>query len=224
MNLNEYGDMDLMVVAVANALAGELRQILSQQERATFVVSGGSTPGPVYDVLCEADLDWSRVDIIPSDERWVPEVHVRSNARMIRERLLKGRAKAAVFHSIYAKAEHPDNILPIVAEKIAPLLPISVALLGMGADMHTASIFPNSDNTVIALKKRGSPVLVSMEVLDQPDIRVTLSARVLNNAMFKHVLISGRAKRNAIENAQGKKKTKAPIKAVLGGATVHWTL
>ncbi len=224
MNLVEYSDAELMAMDVANQLAGELGAILSHQERVTFVVSGGETPGPVYDGLCAADLDWARVDVVLSDERWVPEVHVRSNTRMLRERLLVDRAAAAVFHPLYVKAAHPEDVLAEIEAGIAPLLPISVCLLGMGADMHTASIFPNGDNVKLALKKKKSPILVAMNVPDVLDARITLSARVLDAALSKHILISGRPKRNAIEAARFKKRSQAPIKAVLSGATVHWTL
>jgi 6-phosphogluconolactonase len=224
MNIIEYGDQELMAMDVANVLAGELRVALSHQDRATFVVSGGETPGPVYDALCAADLDWARVDVLLSDERWVPEVHVRSNTRMLRERLLVNRAAAAMYHPLYARAERPEDVLAELEAGIAPLLPISVCLLGMGADMHTASIFPDGDNVKLALKKKKAPILVPMRVDSQQDVRVTLSARVLNDALNTHILITGRPKRNAIDAARYKKRVKAPIKAVLAGATVHWAL
>mgnify|MGYP002876695717 CR=1 FL=1 len=87
MTLTEYPDAELLALGLADTLASELRMVLSHKERALLVVPGGTTPGPVFDALCDADLDWDRVDILLSDERWRPEVHVRSNTRLIRERL-----------------------------------------------------------------------------------------------------------------------------------------
>ena len=98
MKLLEYADEEMLTIDLANTLAGELRAALVHEDRVLFVVPGGTTPGPIFDALCDSNLDWSRVDVMLSDERWVPEVHVRSNTRLIRERLLVGRAAAARQH------------------------------------------------------------------------------------------------------------------------------
>ena len=222
MKLLEYADEEMLAIDLANRLAGELKAALNHEERVLFVVPGGSSPGPVFDALCDANLDWGRVDVMLSDERWVPEVHVRSNTRLVRERLLVGRAAAARFLPLYAKADAPDAVLAELESNIVPRLPISVLLLGMGEDMHTASLFPKGDNIELALSDR-APVLVAMRTPDQPDTRVTLSARVLNDAMAKHLLITGRAKRAALDRAQSMTRAEAPVRAVLEDMVVHWT-
>lgn len=221
MNLREYPDADMMAIDVANQLAEELTLALEHEDRVLFVVPGGTTPGPIFDDLCEADLDWSRVDVLLSDERWVPEVHVRSNTKLIRERLLVGRAAKARYLPLFAKAHEPEEVLAELEANIVPNLPIGVCLLGMGADMHTASLFPGGDNLEAALKRR-APVLMTMRVPGAEDPRITLSARVLDEALSKHVVITGRAKRNALDRAMQMTRKQAPIKAVLDGATVHW--
>lgn len=219
--LQEYPDAEMMAINVANKLAGELTAALDREERVLFVVPGGSTPGPIFDDLCDADLDWSRVDVLLSDERWLPEVHVRSNTRLITQRLLTGRAAAARHLPLYAAAHEPEEVLADLEANIVPNLPISVCLLGMGADMHTASLFPGGDNLAAALD-RNAPILMPIRAKDAPEPRLTLTARVLNEAMAKHVVITGKAKRAAIERAQGLPPEQAPIRAVLDGATVHW--
>lgn len=221
MKLIDYADDEMLAIDLANHLAGELRATLNHEERALFVVPGGSSPGPVFDDLCDADLDWSRVDVMLSDERWVPEVHVRSNTRMIRERLLVGRAAKANYLPLYARAEAPEAVLAEIESYIIPRLPIAVLLLGMGEDMHTASIFPGADNLEMALSKR-APVLVPMRAPGAPEPRVTLSARVLNDAMSKHLVITGSAKRAALDRAQTLPASQAPVRAVLEDMNVHW--
>ena len=221
MTFRDYPDTEMMAIDVANQLAGELTTALDHEERVLFVVPGGTTPGPIFDDLCDADLDWSRVDVLLSDERWVPEVHVRSNTRLIRERLLVGRAAKARYLPLYAKAETPEEVLAELEANIVPNLPISVALLGMGADMHVASIFPGADNLEAALD-RHAPVLVPMRAPNAPEPRVTISARVLNEAMNVHIAITGKAKRAAYERARGLTSSQAPVHAVLDVATVHW--
>jgi 6-phosphogluconolactonase len=222
MTFDEYPDDEMMAMNVANHLAGELRQALAAQDRALLVVPGGSTPGPVFDALCDAALDWSRVDVLLSDERWVPEVHLRSNTRLIRERLLVGRAARARYLPLFARADQPEEVLAELERNIKPCLPIAVALLGMGTDMHVASIFPDADKRDEALSP-DAPVLLAMRVPSEPDIRVTLSAWVLQTAMRLHILISGPAKRAALERARSLTPQQAPVRAVLEEARVHWT-
>lgn len=221
MSFVEYADCEMLAIDLANVLAGELKAALTHQERALFVVPGGSTPGPIFDDLCDADLDWSRVDVLLSDERWLPEVHIRSNTRLIRERLLTGRAASARYLPLYARAETPEAILAELEANIAPNLPIAVCLLGMGADMHTASIFPTADKLEEALAPR-APILVPMRAPNVPEVRVTLSAHVLDDALCKHIVITGEQKRAALERARYMRPVEAPIAAVLSGATVHW--
>ncbi len=191
MTLNEYPDREMLAINLANVLAGKLTATLMHEDRATLVVPGGTTPGPIFDALCDADLDWSRVDVMLSDERWVPQDDPRSNAGLVRARLLTGRAVAATFHPFFAGGEDPEDTLSKVEAQIEPLLPISVALLGMGADMHTASLFPRGDNLRLALDP-GAPILVSMRAAGLDCTRVSLSARVLRDAMTLHLVITGR--------------------------------
>ena len=221
MRLIDYPDDEMLAMGVANALAEDLTSALDHEARALLCVAGGSTPAPVYDVLCDADLDWGRVDVVLSDERWVPEDHARSNAGMIRRRLLTGRAAAATFLPLYIAAETPEPVLAELETNILPRLPIAVALLGMGADKHTASIFPGADRLDEALDDR-APVLVPMRVPGQEDIRVTLSARVLNGTMAKHIVITGQEKRAALDTALGARAQEDPVVALLPDALVHW--
>lgn len=221
MNFVEYPDSDMLVMSLANKLAGDLENALFQHETVSFAVPGGTSPGPVFDVLCASDLDWSRVHVMLTDERWVPEDHARSNTRLIRERLLMGRAAKARFLPFYAPAAHPDEVLAEVTAPLVDELPLSVLLLGMGGDMHTASLFPGAPGLAEALAP-DAPILVAQEPPTQDELRVSLSARVLDGAMSKHLLITGEAKRDALERAMTLPPEEAPINAVLSKTTVHW--
>lgn len=221
MNLMEYADSEMMMMDVANVLAGELVAALRQNDRATLCVPGGTTPGPIFDVLSAVGLDWDRVTVLPSDERWLPETNERSNARLIRSRLLTGKAAAARFVSLHADAPRPEDAVDDLAATVEGCLPISVLLLGMGADMHTASLFPDGDRLPTALDPE-APVLVTMRAPGAGEPRITLSARVLADAMSIHILITGKIKRAALERALTLPADKAPVRAVLDMATVHW--
>ncbi len=186
-----------------------------------LAVPGGTSPGPVFDTLCGVELDWSRVDVMLTDERWVPEDHERSNTRLLRERLLVDRAAAAGYLPLYADTENPEDALAMLAEPIEQRMPLAVVLLGMGSDCHTASLFPEADKLEEGLSPK-APTLLAMRAPGAPEPRITLSAKVLNGALKKHVLIYGEEKRAALEGARGKALLDAPINSVLPGAQVHW--
>ena len=222
MNIEKYIDADMLAIDVANRIAGDLTVALHNADRVMLAVPGGTTPGPIFDDLCAADLDWSRVDVILTDERWVPEDHPRSNTRLVRERLLVNRAAAARMVPLYGGTAEPEESLERLAAAVEPDLPIAVAVMGMGADMHTASLFPDSPDIAAALAS-DAPILLPVRPESQPEARITLSARILNGAISKHIVFKGQDKMDALQKARHLPYTQAPIAAVLSGATVHWT-
>lgn len=219
MHLETYPDSEMMMMDLANRIAGELNTCLFEHPWASLAVPGGSTPGPMFDALSAADLDWSRVHVFLTDERRVPADHPRSNERLVRERLLTGRASAAEFVRLVPET---DADWANVRARLDKELPISILLLGMGADMHTASLFPGAPELDDALAQ-DAPSLMAITPPDGDlEPRLTLSARVLKGAMATHVLITGDEKRASVERARKLSPKEAPIAAVLGSATVHW--
>jgi len=221
MELIEYVDGDMMMIALASALSRDLRAALGRRERAVFCVPGGTTPGPVFDLLAAVELDWANIDILLSDERWVPEDHPRSNAALVRRRLLQGPAAAARLIPFWRAEMEPAQAAEALSAEIAPLLPIDVALLGMGADLHTASLFPNAPQLDLALAD-DAPTVMAMQAPGQPEPRLSLTAPALCGAFALHVVITGAEKRAALERARGADPLDAPILAILDQATVHW--
>lgn len=221
MKFQTYPDRDMMMFALADQLASDLNTALRQNDRASFSVPGGTSPGPVFDLLSGLTLEWDRITVFPSDERWVPEDDLRSNARLIRQRLLVNRAKAATFVPLYADTAEPEAGVERLATALSPHLPISVLLLGMGEDMHTASLFPGADRLAEALSP-DAPIVLPMRAEAAGEPRVTLSARVLADAMAIHILITGKEKRAALERAATLPPDVAPVRAVMANATVHW--
>lgn len=221
MTLIDYPDRELMTVAVADRIAGELADFLRREGRASLAVPGGTTPGPVFDVLSGVDLDWARVAVMLTDERWVPPAHPRSNTGLLRARLFRGRAAAALEVPLWAEAPTPEAALPALAAGVAAQLPLSVLLLGMGEDLHIASLFPGAEGLEAALAPDAPPLAV-LRPGGQPEPRVTLTAPVLAGAMHVHLLITGEGKRRALEAARGRPPAEAPVRLVLDAATVHW--
>ncbi|WP_278921706.1 MULTISPECIES: 6-phosphogluconolactonase [Pseudophaeobacter] len=221
MNMNEYPDREILTIEVASEIAGNLRMHLSHNEWASIAVAGGTTPAPIFDDLCAANIDWDRVHVMATDERWVPVQHARSNARLIQERLLTDRAAAAQFLPFHMTDHAPEEALEAIMSRIQPDLPLSVVLLGMGEDMHTASLFPGVAGVKEALSAQ-APALAILRPDSQPEPRISLSAPVLNGALSKHLVIFGEAKKDALKRALSLPPEEAPIQAVLSEMTVHW--
>ena len=217
----EYNHREDLVSKVAEILAADLISSVKGGGNAIFSVPGGSTPGPIFDKLCEFDLAWKRVSIILNDERWVPETSERSNTKLLRERLLIKKASLATYISMYSDVLTPEVGIPKLQERIERNLPISVLLFGMGADMHTASLFPGGDNLEKALSSN-APTLLPMRAEGALEARITLTAQVLNRSRIKHLVIFGKEKRTALEKAIDLPNRLAPISAILPGASVHW--
>ncbi len=222
MIVETYADFEMMAINVAQKITGDLNAALGHQDRVLLAVPGGTTPGPIFDQLCAADLEWSRVDVILTDERWVPGDHPRSNTKLLKERLLVDRAAQATLLPLYVPTDQPEQGLPELLPGLEARLPIAVAVLGMGADMHTASLFPDSAELAAALAP-DADALVPVRPDSQPEARVTLAAHVLNGAIRKHVVFKGADKRAALDQAMGLTPSEAPIRAVLDGAFVHYS-
>lgn len=221
MTFNSNADRDMAIMNLAHALTSDLRKCLLRHEFASFAVPGGTTPGPVFDAMSSVDIDWNRVHVMLTDERWVPEDHPRSNAGLVKSRLLTGRAAAAHFVSFYRDGMTAAQAAPILSEELAGEMPLSLLLLGMGDDMHTASLFPGAPELPAAMAS-DAPLVCAIAPADQPEERITLSAPALDGAMDKHLVIFGTAKKDAWERARNLPPEQAPIKAVMSGGTVHW--
>lgn len=221
MKFIEYPDRDLMMISVADRISSELKNTLLAHDRATLCVPGGTTPGPAFDSLSASRLDWKRVTVLLNDERWVPEDHARSNTRLLRKRLLVGQAAAAKYQPLHADTDTPEEALEMLQSQIREVLPITVLLLGMGGDMHTASLFPGADRLDEAMAD-DAPPLMALRADAAGEPRMTLTLPVLRDALHTHILITGPEKRAALEKARTLSPREAPVKAVLGDATVHW--
>ncbi|TAM05276.1 MAG: 6-phosphogluconolactonase, partial [Rhodanobacter sp.] len=94
---HSFTDGRAQAQALAERIAECLRNALSQRGHALLAVSGGSTPKDFFDRLSRVKLDWSKVQVTLVDERWVADSDERSNARLVKSRLLQHAAGSARF-------------------------------------------------------------------------------------------------------------------------------
>jgi 6-phosphogluconolactonase len=222
--LTPYPDRSAAAGQLAVSIAGRLRQAIAERGGASLVVSGGSSPRELFQHLSSQTLAWSRVTVIPSDERWVPVDDEQSNERLIREFLLTGPAAAARLVGLYRDTGHPAQALESVGRALAEVPQrLDVVLLGMGTDGHIASLFPQAPDIQACLDARAPCVAPALG----PPARLSLSLEYLRNARSIDLLIFGAAKRRVFEQAQAAGPVaELPVRGILGlknpPVCVHW--
>ncbi|KXO11604.1 6-phosphogluconolactonase, eukaryotic type [Marinobacter excellens LAMA 842] len=216
---------------VAEALAADVARFLVQRleraDRASLVVSGGSTPLPFFRALSQVDLDWSRVDVLLADERWVPEGDPASNTTLVRENLLQNKAADANFLSLKQVGATPEEGLPRVRSALAGLkLPLDVLILGMGNDGHTASLFPDAPELPDAMDLESRDLVLAMNPPSQAQQRITLTRPVLAGARYTALHLKGNDKLDTLAAAMARPEAimAMPVRAFLKpGLKVFWS-
>lgn len=197
----------------AQWLAETMAGVLADRGRCAIALSGGRTPGPVYTALATGNsssrIDWSRVEVYFADERGVPPDDPESNYRLVRETLLT-RVPVPVAQVHRVKGESRD--LDAAAAGYARELPgaLDVLVLGMGADGHTASLFPRSP-AVLEHQRRAMVV----EGPRPPRQRITITPPIIAAARHVVVLVTGREKAPAVARALEGDAAPTDVPAVL---------
>ncbi len=190
-------------VAAANQITKALCRRLDVQKAASLVVSGGTSPIQCFAELSTKDIDWSRVDVLLSDDRWVPADHEDSNERLIREKLLVEKAASAELLPFYTARmsveERSDELNSDV--RFVPF-PFACSLLGMGADGHFASLFPDADNLATGLDLESATLCLPIETEASPWSRVSLTLAALSRSDEIVLLFFGEDKRAVYEDAR----------------------
>ncbi len=176
------------------------------RERGRFAValSGGSTPRQLYALLSQSAyrqaIDWSRVHLFFADERFVPHTDPESTARLVQETLLAGApVPVEQVYPMPTAGGSPEACAGAYAATLAaclgaPAPVLDLALLGMGPDGHTASLFPGRpDYPGLVAAVHDSP--------KPPPVRLTLTLAMLNRARHSLFLVTGADKADALRAA-----------------------
>ena len=175
------------------------RAKLEDEPRFTVALSGGSTPRRTYELLADephrSGLRWERVHFFWGDERTVPPDHPDSNFGAANRALLSKLALPPQnIHRIAAGVDDPAVAAAAYEEELRRFFRLpeggfprfDLVLLGMGADGHTASLFPGSDAP--SEKRR---LALATRVDERSTYRVSLTCPVLNNAACIMFLVTG---------------------------------
>lgn len=217
-----FADRDSLFNALALACTRHLEKSLSEKGEASLMVSGGSTPAPLYQTLSESDLDWSRIHVALVDERWVDKEHEASNEALIERSLLINKAAKAPFTGMKTTAETAWKGCA-ETERLYRALPkpFTVSILGMGNDGHTASLFPHAQGLSQALAEDNDNLTAAItahesEVTGPNTERLSLTLTGLLNSKRLIVLLTGEEKLAVFKRALADGAAEdMPVRAIL---------
>ncbi len=199
---HDYPDRESASTAAADIIEAALQRRLEAGAEATMVASGGATPVQTFERLAARDLPWSRIHVVPSDERWVPATHDDSNERMVRTALMVGAAAAANFQPLYDDEHDIEDGAAILEQAVRNLpFPFACSLLGMGEDGHFASLFPDADTLRSALDVDGTRLVLPVKTSASPHPRMSLTLAAISRSDEIVLLIFGAAKRELLQEA-----------------------
>jgi 6-phosphogluconolactonase len=194
-----------MAEQVAGDIGFVVESAIEAHGSARIAVPGGKTPDVVYKaLLANKKLDWSKITLVPTDDRLVALDDALSNYAKLES--FFGAKGANVVPLVDESALGDYREAGRLADERLKLIdwPLDLVMLGMGADGHTASIFPGPDlDRALAGPRERRAVGVRPDPLpaDAPVERVTLTAAALSSARAVMVVIAGADKRAVLEKA-----------------------
>lgn len=224
-----FASSDVLITKLSDAIAANLNKGLQEKGKASLVVSGGSTPIPLFKALSKMPLDWKNIWITLADERWVSPDHKDSNEALVRRHLLTRRAADAHFVSLWNEAGSPEEGQAESGRALTAMpMPFDAVVLGMGEDAHTASLFPAAQELGEALNAPADVLCLALipPVAPHPRITLTKAALLSSNEIYLH--ITGPKKLAVLEAAKSEGAVEEmPIRAFLRQeitpVNVFWT-
>ncbi len=201
-SLRVFTDLDALSAAAAAAVAQTVRKAVDTAGRCALVLSGGSTPRTLYELLASEWRDripWGALHVFWGDERYVPHTDPRSNYRMAKEALLdRVPCEPDHLHPMPTNYEAPEAAARAYEATLRDYFGkgpprFDLVLLGLGEEGHTASLFPRSP--ALAEHTRWT---VAVTAPADPPVRLTLTVPALTHAAAIYFLVVGSKKAHAL--------------------------
>lgn len=214
MKINKFDNSDTLISALADFIESSIKELLTHKAEICFAVSGGKSPIPLFTELSTRKLEWNRVIITLVDERFVVNTHEDSNEKLVCRYLLQNEASIARFIGL-AWTDLGIEQSCKLADKQVPQ--IDMAILGMGEDGHTASIFPCCPELSAAIDSK--PNLNNRYIITSPvtasHSRIGLTLNAILSIPRLILSINGNSKLTILEKAYISNSSSLPIGLVL---------
>jgi 6-phosphogluconolactonase len=228
IELTVVADGEAAARTCAERVIAAIDRARAERGVAHLALAGGTTPARTYELLAELLDDWRDVHLWLGDERCVPLDHPDSNDRLVRKALLErlpddpDRPRPHVHPVSGAGAGDPAAAAAGYERELRDTVPgdpvptLDLALLGLGEDGHTASLFP--DDPVLAERER---LCVAVQGRKPPFERVTLTLPALRAGRARVVLTAGAGKRQAVEAMLAGPSAHVPASLLAAGGAVE---
>ena len=213
---NIFHDRTRLMSGLCVAMGEWMEEALSKRRKISIALAGGTSPGPLYQDMSHLPLNWEKVIVTLTDERWVSPEDPSSNEYLIRDRLLHRRAEAATF--IPFKTNHATAAAGAATteRRLKPAWPLDICILGMGTDGHIASLIPGAKGYDDAADPTGTKMIAGLYAANaagSPD-RMSLTLHALLKARRIALLIMGDEKKRVFEEARNQQGA-SPIRHLL---------
>ena len=215
-NEHIFTEQSILVDALSLSIIDKLKEAILKNGKASLLVSGGSTPKPLFEKLSSFDIPWEKVKIALCDERWLSSTHIDSNEKLVKDSLLVNFAKNAEFVSMYQEninIKDAQNTCSDIYKK--ELFPFDVLILGMGNDGHTSSLFPHNIKLKEALETFDR-LCICMTPSDAPYERMSLTRAAILSANNIYLHFEGEEKQKIYKKVvEGIDSHEMPIASIL---------
>ncbi|PLC51266.1 6-phosphogluconolactonase [Pollutimonas subterranea] len=213
----DFDDQKDYLNTMVDKVSSVLANAIEHTGCAGLAVSGGRSPVPLFERLSLEALPWEKIHITLVDERFVPPDHPDSNERLVRTHLLKNRARQARFTGLVS---HPGDLALCLQDANRQTHAISLAVLGMGDDGHTASLFPEAPQLEQALDTQASHRYVHVSPAHAPHERISMTLAALLASGHLLLAISGPHKRRIAEQAALQATPRLPVSYLISQSGV----
>jgi 6-phosphogluconolactonase len=221
-NIRKFQSQEELLKSLSCAIVDDIKKAIKTNGCATLLVSGGSTPKPLFQTLSKYDIEWNKVTISLVDERVVNPSCDDSNAKLVKENFLQNYAAKANFQALYNGSMNIDEALTHCNKLIHSFGSIDVIILGMGADAHTASLFPNNEKLSSAYDLNYQDPTITITPTTAPYERLSLTLNSIINAKNIYLHFEGEQKQKIFEKAiESNDIYTYPIAAVLQHSRNH---
>lgn len=218
MVLTEHTSQDraTLTAQVSEAMSDWIASAVETRGKATIALAGGTSPGPVFEMLSAQPLPWDRVTVTLTDERWLPADNPASNTHLVHSTLLKDRAAAARHLPLKTADPAPAHGAPAINATLKPHLPLDICLLGMGTDGHIASLIPGAEGYEQGCDPTQDAAVVPIHAegaAGAPD-RISLTLNTILQSRIIAILITGEEKKHVFEQAR-RQDGSSPVRQLL---------